>query len=165
MWTEIVVDTGIERPKLLAHTGMQIGSYLFVIGGHDTTRFTNDVRLLNLGMFVPDTTDWSTDRLHLDATLPPPRNSETMRYENKPIGGRVPNVRGYHGTVLFDHRLFMIGGFDGQTAFSDVWTLDLAAQAYLIRVVDFNLNDTLNQDMESDEGDEEGTEGGGYQVE
>lgn len=91
-------------------------------------------------------------------------SSEMMRYESKPIAGRVPNARGYHGAIYFDHRLFLIAGFDGQTAFSDVWVLDLAAQSYLIRVLDFKLNDRENRDVEYDDGDEEGTEGG-YQVE
>lgn len=51
-WKEIVDRENVNpRPKLLAHTATQIGSYLFVVGGHDTKKYTDDVRLFNLGTF------------------------------------------------------------------------------------------------------------------
>lgn len=33
----------------LAHSATQVGSYVFVIGGHDGSRYSNEVLLLNLG--------------------------------------------------------------------------------------------------------------------
>lgn len=40
-----------EMSRILAHSATQIGSYLFVVGGHvDGVKYTHDVRLLNLGM-------------------------------------------------------------------------------------------------------------------
>jgi hypothetical protein len=33
----------------LAHTSTQVGSYLFVIGGHDGEDYTSEVKLFNLG--------------------------------------------------------------------------------------------------------------------
>lgn len=54
MWTEIK-DPGLDgsgsvalRP-LLAHTATTVGSYLFILAGHNGADFTNDLLALNLG--------------------------------------------------------------------------------------------------------------------
>lgn len=47
-WSQVDVDRAIPR---LAHTATQVGSYIFVIGGHDGNRYSNDILLLNLGKF------------------------------------------------------------------------------------------------------------------
>jgi hypothetical protein len=81
-----------------------------------------------------------------------------MKYETKPIVGRPPSSRAYHGTVYFDGRVFLLGGYDGVTAFSDVWILDLASHSYLTYVSDFGVY--TEEDMG---GDDDGTEGGYYE--
>ncbi len=44
----------VEQPhKLLAHTSTQVGSYLYIIGGHNGEKYTSEVLLFNLGMSVP----------------------------------------------------------------------------------------------------------------
>lgn len=48
VWKEINTDQDVERPRLLAHTATKIGSFLFVVGGHNTNKYTDDVRMLNL---------------------------------------------------------------------------------------------------------------------
>jgi hypothetical protein len=45
-WSQIDLDRKIPR---LAHTATQVGSYVFVIGGHDGRRYSQDVLLFNLG--------------------------------------------------------------------------------------------------------------------
>lgn len=45
-WFQVELDRAVPR---LAHSSTQVGSYLFVIGGHDGTRYSNEVLLLNLG--------------------------------------------------------------------------------------------------------------------
>jgi N-acetylneuraminic acid mutarotase len=45
-WTQIDLDRKVPR---LAHTSTQVGSYVFVIGGHDGRRYSQDVLLFNLG--------------------------------------------------------------------------------------------------------------------
>lgn len=45
-WSQIDLDRAVPR---LAHSATQVGSYVFVIGGHDGSRYSNDVLLLNLG--------------------------------------------------------------------------------------------------------------------
>lgn len=156
VWKEINTDQDIERPRLLAHTATKIGSFLFVFGGHNSNKYTDDVRMLNLrklnATIVPRITPSQPGFL-----LDPP---ETLRYEAKPVAGRIPEKRGYHGAIYFDHRLFIIGGFNSKDAFCDVRVLDLAAQSYLIHVIDFKV-DQINEE-EWDEDDEEGTEGGNY---
>lgn len=79
-----------------------------------------------------------------------------MKYETKSVAGRPPSSRGYHGALHFDNRVFLLGGFDGIQAFSDVWLLDLASQSYLNLVSDF----IMDADAEEDTADEDGTEGG-----
>lgn len=58
VWTE-VKDSGLDgtgqvalRP-LLAHTTTTVGSYLFVLAGHNGADFTNDLLAFNLGQPAP----------------------------------------------------------------------------------------------------------------
>lgn len=44
-WSSVSAD----RHKRLAHTATQIGSYLFIMGGHDGSQYTNELLLFNLG--------------------------------------------------------------------------------------------------------------------
>lgn len=37
----------------------------------------------------------------------------TMQWDKRKVYGMPPTGRGYHGAVLHDSRLFVIGGFDG----------------------------------------------------
>lgn len=48
-WSQIELDRKIPR---LAHTSTQVGSYVFVIGGHDGRRYSQDVLLFNLGKIL-----------------------------------------------------------------------------------------------------------------
>lgn len=48
-WSRIKLDAEYRR---LAHSSTQVGSYLFVIGGHDGTNYTSDLLLFNLGMYT-----------------------------------------------------------------------------------------------------------------
>ena len=89
-----------------------MGSYLFVIGGHDGSEYCNDVLLLNL---------------------------VTMTWDKRKVYGRIPEGRGYHGTVLHDSRLFVIGGFDGTEVFGDVNMLELAVHAYYSQISHFTI--------------------------
>lgn len=61
----------------------------------------------------------------------------SLQYEPRQVLGKPPAGRGYHATILADSRLFVFGGFNGQTAFDDVHILDLAAGAYLPQVTSF----------------------------
>lgn len=45
-WNQIDLDRAVPR---LAHSATQVGSYVFIIGGHDGSRYSNEVLLLNLG--------------------------------------------------------------------------------------------------------------------
>ena len=83
VWRAVEIKVSFPR---LSHTATIIGSYLFVIGGHDGVEYSSDVLLLNL---------------------------VTMQWDKRKIYGTPPSGRGYHGTVLHDSRLFVIGGFDG----------------------------------------------------
>jgi hypothetical protein len=55
------------------------------------------------------------------------------------VYGAPPSGRGYHGTVLHDSRLLMIGGFDGSEVFGDVWILELAVHAYYSQISHFTI--------------------------
>ena len=45
-WHPIKLDTPTKR---LSHTATQVGSYLFVMGGHDGSKYNRDLLLFNLG--------------------------------------------------------------------------------------------------------------------
>lgn len=53
--------------------------------------------------------------------------------------GVPPAGRGYHASLLYDSRLFMFGGYDGQTVFDDIYVLDLSTCAYLPQITDFQV--------------------------
>ena len=76
---EIVGDDPYRR---LSHTATLVGSYLFIIGGHDGDEYSSDVLLLNL---------------------------INMTWERRPVHGHVPCGRGYHGAVLHDGRVAEAG--------------------------------------------------------
>lgn len=46
-WSKVTLD---EDHRRLSHSATQVGSYLFVVGGHDGTTYTSDLLLYNLGM-------------------------------------------------------------------------------------------------------------------
>lgn len=108
-WTKIDINRPLPR---LSHTATQVGSYLFVIGGHDGSRYSCDVMMLNL-------VTWS--------------------WETRKVYGIPPAGRGYHASLLYDSRLFMFGGYDGQTVFDDIYILDLSTCAYLPQITDFQV--------------------------
>ncbi|KAI8373824.1 hypothetical protein BD560DRAFT_88975 [Blakeslea trispora] len=109
-WIQIDLDRKIRR---LAHTSTQVGSYVFVIGGHDGKRYSQEVLLFNL---------------------------VTMSWEVRKIYGSPPNPRGYHTTVLYDSRLYVLGGYDGKNVFDDVHMLELSACAYLPQITNFEID-------------------------
>ncbi|KAH8828334.1 hypothetical protein DL96DRAFT_1602742 [Flagelloscypha sp. PMI_526] len=107
IWSMVNLQKSYRR---LSHTATQVGSYLFIIGGHDSMDYRNDVLALNL---------------------------VSLQYEGRQVLGRQPSTRGYHAALLADARIFMFGGYNGGSAFDDVWILDLAGSAYLPQVTSF----------------------------
>ncbi|KAI0031469.1 hypothetical protein K488DRAFT_10658, partial [Vararia minispora EC-137] len=108
-WTQIRPDAQHRR---LSHASTQVGSYLFITGGHDGTEYLNTLLLFNL---------------------------VSLQFETRPSAGRPPPPRGYHVTLLADSRLFVFGGFSGHEVFDDVYILELAAAAYLPQVTSFHI--------------------------
>jgi len=109
-WTQIKPDALHRR---LSHSSAQVGSYLFISGGHDGSEYTPELLLFNL---------------------------VSLQYEPRPTLGRAPTPRGYHASLLADSRLFVFGGFNGHDVFDDVYVLDLAAAAYLPQVTSFSID-------------------------
>jgi N-acetylneuraminic acid mutarotase len=83
IWKNVDIKTSYPR---LSHTATIVGSYMFVIGGHDGVEYSSEVLLLNL---------------------------VTMMWDRRRVYGKAPSGRGYHGAVLYDSRVFVMGGFDG----------------------------------------------------
>ena len=117
VWT--LVNTDVKHNRL-SHTSTRVGSYLFIIGGHNGQTYAQDVLLFNLGM---------------------PRGCDaglmivTLQWEIKVPKGSPPSGRGYHAAVLHDARIYISGGYNGVNVFDDLWSLDLSAGAYLPQVV------------------------------
>lgn len=110
VWTQVKPDTLHRR---LSHSAAQVGSYLFISGGHDGSEYTPELLLFNL---------------------------VSLQYEPRARLGRAPTPRGYHASLLADSRLFIFGGFNGHDVFDDVHILDLAAAAYLPQVTSFSID-------------------------
>ncbi|ESK96735.1 conjugation with cellular fusion-related protein [Moniliophthora roreri MCA 2997] len=108
-WTLVDLPQSFKR---LSHTSTQVGSYLFIQGGHNGAEYVADLKLFNL---------------------------ITLQYEQRSVLGKAPTARGYHGSLLYDSRIFYIGGYNGATAYDDVHIVDLAAAAYLPQVTSFTV--------------------------
>ncbi|TKY84856.1 hypothetical protein EX895_005936 [Sporisorium graminicola] len=108
-WYQVKTD---EIHNRLGHTATQVGSYLFIFGGHDSKTYTSELLTLNL---------------------------VNLQWEPRKVCGQKPLGRGYHQAWLRDSRLFVHGGFDGQDIFDDLHFLDLAACAYLPQITSFSV--------------------------
>lgn len=109
MWYQVKTD---ETHNRLGHTATQVGSYLFIFGGHDSKTYTSELLTLNL---------------------------VNLQWEPRKVCGKKPAGRGYHQAWLRDSRLFVHGGFDGKDIFDDLHYLDLAACAYLPQITSFSV--------------------------
>lgn len=98
VWSMVKQQSPTHRR--LAHSATQVGSYIFIVGGHNSSEYGSDLLLFNL---------------------------VSLQYEPRTILGKPPSARGYHATILADSRVFLFGGYNGQSAFDDVHVLDLAA--------------------------------------
>lgn len=115
-WTTIalVPQPGTSPlPPRLSHTATVVGSYVFIIGGHNGSEYTNDVLLFNL---------------------------LSLQFEPRTIYGKPFSNRGNHAAVLADSRLFLFGGYNAQTAFEDTHIIDLSSYAYLPQVTSFTID-------------------------
>ena len=96
----------------LSHTSTQVGSYLFIFGGHNGSKYLNELNLLNL---------------------------VTMSFESCKIQGDIPIGRGYTAGILVDGRIFYFGGYDGRHIYDDLYILELSSQAYLPQITKFEI--------------------------
>lgn len=81
-----------------------------------------------------------------------------MQWDKRKVYGMPPTGRGYHGAVLHDSRLFVIGGFDGfvtyflinseastnelcarHDVFNDTYILELAVSSYYSQISHFTI--------------------------
>jgi len=67
---------------------------------------------------------------------------DTLSWETRPIAGKLPVGRGYHTTLLDDYRLIVFAGYNGVGHFDDLWSLDLAANAFLPQISGFTIDET-----------------------
>lgn len=129
--------TALESFPRLSHTSTTVGSYLFIVGGHDGVAFSSDVLLFNLGatflLLLPF--PFSPSPAHLAGAA----HTVTLTFEPRPLYGLPPSPRGYHTTVLVDSRILVLGGFNGSSVFDEVWTLDLGGSAFLPQITNFGI--------------------------
>ncbi|KAN0045305.1 hypothetical protein ACTA71_005682 [Dictyostelium dimigraforme] len=95
----------VSNPSpLLSQSCVTIGKTIVVFGGHNANDYINSLKFFNLDKF---------------------------QWEEQTCSGILPQSRGYHCCCFVDHRLFVIGGYDGSQCFSDVQVLDLGVLSYL----------------------------------
>ncbi|KYR02856.1 hypothetical protein DLAC_00326 [Tieghemostelium lacteum] len=100
-WTEQKIT---NKSPILSQTSFNLGKTIAAFGGHDANDYINSLRFFN---------------------------QEKLMWEDVPCTGIPPPRRGYHCCCYVDHRLFVIGGYDGNQCFSDVQILDVGVLAYL----------------------------------
>jgi len=99
-WSERKVAS--ER-HCFTHSATRIDSHIVSFGGSSNAAdYTDQLQFLNLDVRRP-----------------------TFEWVVQPTTGTAPSPRGYHSSVCTDSRLFIIGGYDGQTVYSDTHVLDL----------------------------------------
>ena len=161
VWTEIkdpALDNSggaVALRPLLAHTTTTVGSYLFVLAGHNGADFTNDLLAFNLG----EASNYLSVALPVHGLLIPnlapplPRLlAVTLAWEHKPTYGMPPSPRGYHSAILADSRLLVCGGFEGSGVFEEVWCLDLGGSSFLPQITNWAI--VLPEDEENGKGEE-----------
>jgi len=109
-WDQVRLEAAHRR---LSHSVTQVGSYLYIIGGHDGNSYSSDILFFNL---------------------------VSLAFETKPVAGQLLSPRGYHVSILADSRIFVFGGFNGQDVYEDVYILDLAGSGYLAQVTSFHID-------------------------
>lgn len=124
VWYQVRTD---EVHCRVGHSSTQVGSYLFVFGGHDSVGYSNEILTLNL---------------------------VNLQWENRKVCGSKPKGRGYHQAWLCDSRLFVHAGFDGVQIFDDLYFLDLAACSYLPQITQFSV--VLDEEEEDEDEIEDG---------
>lgn len=127
-WTLIDLPE-TDSYKRLSHTATQVGTYIFIQGGHDGAEYTSDIKCFSLGTYLCHPRTTLSDNV-----------SVNLQYENRPVCGKPPSQRGYHVCLLADSRLFFFGGYNGMTAFDEVHLLDLAGSAFLPQVTSFEID-------------------------
>lgn len=123
-WSEVKPEAGTPAYPRLSHTATCVGSYLFIIGGHDGVNFSSDVLLFNL---------------------------VTLSWETRNSYGKPPSARGYHATVLYDSRVLVLGGFDGHNVFDAAHCLELGGSAFLPQITNFVVINPEEDDEEEGE--------------
>jgi len=114
VWTMIKPQVPpVPQYKRLSHSATQVGSYLFIVAGHNGQEYCSEVLLFNL---------------------------VSLQFEPRTIYGKPPSSRGNHATILADSRVFLFGGFNGQHGLEDVHIMDLGVSAYLPQVTSFEID-------------------------
>jgi len=80
---------------------------VFVFGGFNASEYVDTLRILNL---------------------------RSLEWFEPKVAGKSPSPRGYHASVFVDHRLWVIGGYDGNTCFPDVHVLELGTFVSLEKI-------------------------------
>ncbi|GAM24962.1 hypothetical protein SAMD00019534_081370 [Acytostelium subglobosum LB1] len=83
---------------MLSHASVIVGRNIVVFGGHNASDYINSLQTFDLGR---------------------------RKWEDRQTSGTAPEPRGYHCCCFVNHRMFVIGGYDGTQCFKDVYMLDL----------------------------------------
>ena len=124
-WTHI--DLSEPMYARLSHSATTVGSYLFIVGGHNGQDYSSEILLFNMGMYL---CGQLSENLRANSFS---RSSVSLEFETRQTSGLAPLPRGYSTVTLSDGRLILIGGFDGRRTFDDCWLLDLASSSYVVQ--------------------------------
>ena len=133
--------------RRLSHSSAQVGSYLFISGGHDGSEYALDLLLFNLGKLSslmpglsPAPPNTNNHKIKYSQQFASHYDTVFLQYEPRLTLGHPTVPRGYHASILADSRLFAFGGFNGHEVFDDVHILELAAAVYFPQVTNFSID-------------------------
>ncbi|KAI9270652.1 hypothetical protein BDA99DRAFT_569950 [Phascolomyces articulosus] len=106
-WTRIRMEghVPVERSK---HTAVMVDGTMYIWGGQRAGRYLNDMVAFNTKTY-PSNPQW----------------------EFITPNGDGPSARAGHASVIFENKLYIFGGTDGDHLYNDIWAFDLNARIWM----------------------------------
>ncbi|KAI9495965.1 hypothetical protein BDB00DRAFT_178716 [Zychaea mexicana] len=106
-WTRIRMEGHIpvERSR---HTSVMVDGAMYIWGGQRAGRYLDDMVAFNTNTY-PSNPQW----------------------EYITPNGDGPSARAGHASVIFDNKLYIFGGTDGDHLYNDIWAFDLQARIWM----------------------------------
>ena len=109
-WARVVITGGQAPPPRYHHSAVVFRNSMFIFGGYTTGDINSNSNLRN-----------KNDLYEYNFTT-----SQWIDWSDK-VTGPLPPPRSAHGSVIYNDRLWVFAGYDGNTRLNDMWSIDLTS--------------------------------------